>query len=103
MRYFTLFLLFTLVSSALQATHNRAGEIVVTVADCDDPTGQLTACATIITYTETFDTDVDRDTLDIFWGDGTTERIGRTVIEDLPGGIRRNEYTLCHTYDGFGR
>lgn len=104
MRLLTLFLLLLTLPVGLSATHNRAGEIIVRAGDdCSNPTSQLTACATIITYTETFDTDVDRDTLVIFWGDGSTQRIGRTLIQDLPDGIRKNEYEMCHTYDGFGR
>ena len=103
MRLLYLVLVLFALPLTLLATHNRAGEIVVRSGDCTDQTGQLTACATIITYTETFDTEVDRDTLTIFWGDGTAQRIGRTLIEDMPGGIRKNEYEMCHTYDGFGR
>lgn len=104
MRFFTSLLLLLALPVALSATHNRAGEIIVrSSGDCTNPNNQLTVCATIITYTETFATDVDRDSLDIFWGDGTIQLIGRTLEEFLPGGIKKNEYEMCHTYDGFGR
>ena len=104
MRLLTLLLLLLTLPVALSATHNRAGEIIVRAGGaCSDLNAQLTACATIITYTETFATEVDRDTLTIFWGDGTTQRIGRTLMQDMPDGIRKNEYEMCHTYAGFGR
>ena len=104
MRFLTLFVFLFGLPLVLTATHNRAGEIIVrSSGDCSDLNSQLTACATIITYTETFDTDVDRDSLTIFWGDGSTQRIGRTLIQDLGEGIQKNEYTMCHRYSGFGR
>ncbi len=88
----------------LLATHNRAGEIIVRSADdCSTEVGQLTACVTIITYTEIEQTDVDRDSLEIFWGDGTSQDIARTLEIILPNGIKRNEYTFCHRYPTFGR
>ena len=88
----------------LFATHNRAGEIIVRSAGCDNATDQLTICATIITYTETAQTEVDRDSLEIFWGDGSSEFIGRNVkVPTSTAGIQRNEYTFCHKYSSFGR
>ncbi len=95
---------FVLLPSLASATHNRAGEIIVQSAgDCSNASDQLTACATIITYTETAQTEVDRDSLELNWGDGTTELIGRTSITPIAPGIQRNEYTLCHRYSAFGR
>ncbi|WP_420460791.1 gliding motility-associated C-terminal domain-containing protein [Neolewinella sp.] len=88
----------------LSATHNRAGEIIVRAAGCDNASDQLTVCATIITYTETAQTDVDRDSLELFWGDGSSEFIGRTQITPTStAGIQRNEYTFCHRYSSAGR
>ncbi|MBC6993153.1 gliding motility-associated C-terminal domain-containing protein [Neolewinella lacunae] len=102
MRIFTLLLLF--LSLPVLATHNRAGEIIVRAAgDCGNVNDQLRACATIITYTETIQTEVDRDSLLISWGDGTTELIGRTLEMDLGNGIKMNRYERCHRYSGFGR
>ena len=103
MRILTLFALCFLPLIA-HATHNRAGEIIVRHSgDCASATGQLTACATIITYTETAQTDVDREVLELSWGDGTIDSIPRSARQPLPNGIQRNEYTMCHTFPGFGR
>ena len=96
-------LLLLFLSVVLSATHNRAGEIIVQVQDCTTPSGQLTACATIITYTETAQTEVDRDSLLLDWGDQTSQVIGRTSIQQITPNIQRNEYTFCHRYPGFGR
>ncbi|MCP9235647.1 gliding motility-associated C-terminal domain-containing protein [Lewinella sp. JB7] len=105
MRLRLLLAVFTLLPLLATATHNRAGEIIVRAAgDCGDLDDQLRACATIITYTETAQTDVDRDSLLLDWGDGTTQMIGRTaIIPTSTPGIQRNEYTLCHRYSAFGR
>jgi len=104
MRLVTL-LLFLCCSASLLATHNRAGEIIVRASgDCTDINDQLSICATIITYTETDDTEVDRDSLIINWGDGTTQTIARTrETFGIAPGVKRNEYTMCHRYTGFGR
>ena len=87
------------------ATHNRAGEIIVeTDGDCGNPNDQLRVCATIITYTETAQTEVDRDSLLLNWGDLSSEMIARTrIVRDVAPGIQRNEYRMCHRYPGFGR
>jgi hypothetical protein len=89
----------------LFATHNRAGEIIVrSDGDCSDINNQLSACATIITYTETNQTDVDREELILRWGDGTSDTIRRSQeIFNIADGIKRNEYEACHQYPGFGR
>ena len=98
-----LFILFALLPTLLPATHNRAGEITVRTAGCGNPSDRLTACATIITYTETAQTDVNRDSLLLDWGDGTSEMIGRTRITSVAPGTQRNEYALCRRYANFGR
>ncbi|CAH0999795.1 hypothetical protein LEM8419_01095 [Neolewinella maritima] len=104
MRLRFLFCFFALFPVVLLATHNRAGEIIVRAAGCDNPSDQLTVCATIVTYTETAQTEVDRDSLEIFWGDGSSEFIGRNVeVPTSTPGIQRNEYTFCHRYAAFGR
>ena len=56
-----------LCTSQLFGTHNRAGGIHV------QQLGPLTIRATIITWTKTSSFNVDRDTLDINWGDGIIE------------------------------
>ena len=92
-----------LLPGLVLATHNRAGEIIVEVQDCAAGSGQLTACATIITYTETAQTEVDRDSLLLNWGDLTSELIVRTRIVRISESIQRNEYRACHLYPGAGR
>lgn len=92
----------------LQATHNRAGEIVVEqVGDCRPDSKQVRA--TVITYTRTSSTDADRDTLTICWGDGICQRVVRSngpgsppQGESLENDIKRNYYIALHTYGGFG-
>ena len=104
MRLRLLLAFFALLPLVASATHNRAGEIIVEAAgDCSNPADQLTACATIITYTETAQTEVDRDSLELNWGDGTTQLIGRTKITRITESIQRNEYAFCHRYSAFGR
>ncbi|MGB3546546.1 MAG: gliding motility-associated C-terminal domain-containing protein [Saprospiraceae bacterium] len=95
-----LLLAFSLLLPLLaQATHNRAGEIIVDqVGECGQ---SLEICATIITYS-TFPSEADRDSLELFWDDGTSTVVDRTLIRDLGNGIRRNEYRACHVYAGFG-
>lgn len=97
-----------LQSSSLQATHNRAGEIIVEqVGDCRPDSRRVKA--TIITYTRTSSADADRDTLTICWGDGICERVARSNGsgspprgEPLENDIKRNFYIAFHTYSGFG-
>ena len=92
----------------VHATHNRAGEIIVRKAGvCGDVNDQLRIVATIITYTETAQADVDRDSLVISWGIGQpSETISRTNGNgngvDIGNGIKRNEYTAEHSYSGPG-
>ncbi len=80
------------------ATHNRAGEI--SYVQLDD----LTIRATITTWTKTSSSDVDRDSLEIFWGDGTSDWIPRIngTGEQLPNDIKKNLYTMDHRYPGGG-
>ncbi|NRA49116.1 MAG: gliding motility-associated C-terminal domain-containing protein, partial [Phaeodactylibacter sp.] len=106
LRFLVLFLLFTLSSGVLWATHNRAGEITVRLVDedCAGPSG-LTIEATITTYTKASSIPADRDTLTICWGDGTCQRVARTNGPGTPpqGDIlendtKRNFYVATHTY-----
>lgn len=78
------------------ATHNRAGEITY------EQIGELTIRVTITTYTKTSSITADRDTLDIYWGDGTTSRIGRVNGngDPLPNDVKRNFYVGEHTFPG---
>lgn len=82
----------------LGATHNRAGEITY------EQIGPLTIRMTITTYTKTSSTGADRDSLRIFWGDGTNEMVPRVNGngDPLPNNIKRNLYVAEHTYPGRG-
>jgi hypothetical protein len=92
---------------ALEATHNRAGEITVEqVGDC---VTSLTVRATIVTYTKTSSRGADRDTLTICWGDGVCQPIGRVngagnppFGEPLENDVKKNIYILEHTYPARG-
>ncbi len=92
------FALFLLCSfHQLQATHNRAGEITYA------QTGPLTIIATITTYTKASSASADRDSLELFWGDGTSEFVQRSNPEGdpIPGlDLKVNYYTKEHTYPG---
>ncbi|MBP7184539.1 MAG: gliding motility-associated C-terminal domain-containing protein [Saprospiraceae bacterium] len=85
-------------NNSAYATHNRAGEITYV------QTGPLTIIATITTYTKTSSVHADRDSLEMQWGDGTSEWIHRSNGngEIHPGDIKKNLYTKEHTYPGRG-
>lgn len=78
------------------ATHNRAGEITYRQI------GPQTIEVTITTYTKASSTAADRDSLDVQWGDGTSEFVhrdnNRTQFE--PNDIKINYYIAQHTYPG---
>jgi gliding motility-associated-like protein len=83
---------------ALLATHNRAGEIHVAQI------GPLKVRATIITWTKTSSINADRDTLEINWGDGITQKVPRSnnggAGQPLPNDVKYNVYIAEHTYAG---
>ncbi len=93
----SLFVLF--IANDAMATHNRAGEITYKVI------GGLTIEVTITTYTKSSSVAADRDTLDINWGDGNTDRIGRINGNGtlLPNDTKVNYYVMQHTYAGQAR
>jgi gliding motility-associated-like protein len=78
----------------LMATHNRAGEITYRQIS------GLTFEFTITTYTKASSVDADRSELEIFWGDGRSSVLPRTVEQFLPNDIKLNRYTGTHTYSG---
>ncbi len=84
------------LSQSLCATHNRAGEISFIQLD------ELTIRMTITTYTKTSSTSADRDSLAVFWGDGTTEFVMRTNGngQELANDVKLNTYVADHTYPG---
>ena len=83
-------------SVRLWATHNRAGEITI------KQTGDLTIEVTVTTYTKTTSTQADRDSVRVFWGDGSWEYVYRTNGEGTPLANNRklNYYVASHTYPG---
>ncbi len=101
--YFRLLLVLALLpfSIALQATHNRAGEITVRqLGTCES----LMIEATITTYTKASSRAADRDTLTICWGDGNCEKVPRSngSGQILPNDTKLNYYISKHTYAGRG-
>lgn len=91
-----MFLFSLLVTVDLMATHNRAGEITVR------QTGDLTIEVTVTTYTKTSSTQADRDSVEVFWGDGSSEYVYRINGEGTPLANNRklNYYVASHTYPG---
>ena len=96
LRFLRTFLIFLVCGSSAWATHNRAGEIIL------KQVGDLTLRATIVTYTKTSSFSVDRDSLEIKWGDGSRQMIARANGngEILPNDVKRNYYIAEHTYPG---
>lgn len=80
----------------VNATHNRAGEITYV------QTGPLTILMTVTTYTKTSSLSADRDSIEIFWGDGTSEFVQRSNGNGQPLGndVKLNKYIKEHTYPG---
>jgi len=95
-QYTTLLLFCFVIVEELAATHNRAGEITYIQIDA------VTIEATITTYTRTSSFSVDRDSLEMFWGDGTSSIIDRTEVAELDNDIRFSRYTARHTYPSRG-
>jgi gliding motility-associated-like protein len=87
-----------LIALAFQAsaTHNRAGEITYV------QTGPLTITMTVTTYTKTSSLSADRDSIEIFWGDGTSEFVQRSNGKGIPLGndVKLNTYVKEHAYPG---
>lgn len=94
-KVFFISLLFYLSIFPVNATHNRAGEITFR---------QISAYTyefTITTFTYTL-SPVDRDTVNILWGDNTTSPAPRVQRIELPDYYRRNVYVIRHTFPGPG-
>jgi gliding motility-associated-like protein len=102
-------LLFGICFFALQATHNRAGEITYRWLN------GFTYEVTITTYTRACELCADRCELTINWGDGNSDVLLRNngnnvrclngndgVIIDQVNRIRKNTYTGSHTYPAAG-
>ena len=95
-RLLSLSLIFLITATGLYATHNRAGEITF------EQIGDLTIRMTITTYTKTSSTSADRDSLEIFWGDDTSEFVARSngLGDELDNDVKVNLYIAEHTYPG---
>lgn len=93
--YILLAVMLALVPEA-SATHNRAGEITYV------QTGPLTIHMTATTYTKTSSASADRDSIEIFWGDGTSEFVQRSNGKGVPldNDVKINTYEKEHTYPG---
>lgn len=89
-------LLMLISTSALFATHNRAGE--VTYRRLSGYQFEIK----IVTYTKT-SSPADRPELDFFWGDGASSTLPRVTIDlNVGPDIQRNVYFGTHTYPGNG-
>lgn len=84
-----------LIAYGLFATHNRAGEI--TYKQISDLTYEIT----VTTYTYTL-SNVDREELEVEWGDGTFSTVERYDLLELPDYYQRNRYVAQHTFPGPG-
>ncbi|MEP7266917.1 MAG: gliding motility-associated C-terminal domain-containing protein [Saprospiraceae bacterium] len=92
---------FIFMSVEALATHNRAGDITYVQI------GPLRIRATVTTYTKTSSTGADRDSIQVFWGDGQNEWVHRVNGmfnrgEPLENDVKKNLYVAEHTYPGIG-
>jgi gliding motility-associated-like protein len=83
----------------VKATHYRAGEIHV------EQIGPLTVRVTVMTWTK-IPSSVNRDTIEICWGDNKCERVpcsnGNGQGVAISESVRYNEYEGIHTFAGPG-
>jgi gliding motility-associated-like protein len=95
LKYF-LAILLAFISYYGFATHNRAGEITY------EQIGPLKVRMTVTTYTKESSKGADRDSLEIFWGDGTKEWVIRAngIGQSLENDVKVNKYIAEHTYPG---
>lgn len=94
--FFLISFLLLLTGEKAWGTHNRAGEITIR------QTGDLTIEVTVTTYTKTTSTQADRDSVRVFWGDGSFEYVYRVNGDGtpLPNNRKLNYYVASHTYPG---
>lgn len=78
------------------ATHNRAGEITYRQIS------PLSIEMTITTYTKASSVAADRDSLEVFWGDGAKEFVKRNnnLTRFEANDVKVNFYIATHTYPG---
>ncbi len=97
--WLTLLLLFLGASTALHATHIRAGDITAV------RTGTFTYCFTITLYTDTAPGNADSPQLTVSFGDGSNlVAVPRTSFRNLPDEMFVGEslYEICHTFPSGG-
>lgn len=86
-----------LTVTAVYGTHNRAGEILY------EHVSGYKYKITLYTYTYTPSAaNETRDSLEMQWGDNTTDLIPRVSEDFLPGDYTKNTYIGYHTYSGPG-
>ena len=96
----SLLIILLLVSLVSLGTHNRAGEISF------KQIGENQFEITLVTYTvpPLTQEDADRPIIELFWGDGTSDSLQRSI--DFPkfitSGVNKNQYKGVHTYPGPG-
>ncbi len=95
-KFFLLVFFVIFYANSLLSTHNRAGEITY------KQIGSLTIEMTIITYTKATSVAADRDSLEVFWGDGSFEQVKRNnnLTRFDVNDIKINYYIATHTYPG---
>lgn len=97
MRKLFLFVLFSLVSLSLWATHQRAAEITY------EWKGGNTYEFTLTCYTYTpSPAGLQRDSLLMLWGDGYADYVPRVVLQDLGDNYTLNVYRMTHTFASSG-
>jgi gliding motility-associated-like protein len=97
-RFLSIVIVVFILKTDLYATHNRAGEITFAQK------GPLTIEATITLYTKTSSVAADRDSVEIFWGDGTSQFLVRANGWGFPqpNDIKISYYVGTHTYPSRG-
>jgi len=83
------------VAMLANATHQRAGEISYTYVS------GLTYEFTITTYTYSA-SPADRPQIEVFWGDGSSSIIDRTLKQAITSSIDINVYVTQHTFSAAG-
>lgn len=95
-----LLVLFLLITSFAKADHYYGGYITY-----EHITG-YTYKVSVITYADNDKVNSDRDSIEMIWGDGTTEFIHRVNNvgngETVFPGVKKNIYEEIHTYADFG-
>lgn len=95
MKHVYLWICIMLFFTNVHATHERAGEITY------KHLGGLRYEMTLITYTYSL-SPADRNELEVYWGDGSSDIIKRLSIVKMGNDIQKNTYVGTHTYPASG-